>query len=110
MAKLNRKCQNSCCTSSKIADTWCEFSDQSSETQVGWLCIDCVRPTTKAAAFCRAKALRPQMSLADELEKGLAKMFDSTGWQLVSDRHLGKVAVSFDECSVEFQLQSELKV
>jgi hypothetical protein len=50
------------------------------------------------------------MSLADELEKGLAKMFDSTGWQLVSDRHLGKVAVSFDECSIEFQLQSDLKV
>jgi hypothetical protein len=50
------------------------------------------------------------MSLAEKLEENLGKMFENTGWSLVSDQHSGKVALSFDDCSVEFQLQSSVKV
>lgn len=66
-------------------------------------------PTTKAALSCRAKIVK-KMSLHETLEQNLVEKFENTGWSLVSDRHSGKVTLGFDDCSVEFQLQSSVKV
>ncbi len=65
---------------------------------------------SKAAGSCRAKILRPPMSLAHKLEERLADTFENTGWHLVPDKLAGNVAVHHEECSVEFQLQSDIKV
>jgi hypothetical protein len=104
---LNRKCQNvPSCASSKRAETYCEFfSDLSKSMQCGWLCDVCVKLPS-----CRANGLRKKMDLRLEIEKVLKEKFQNSGWKLFDDRLAGRVAVLWDECSVEFQLESEIKV
>jgi hypothetical protein len=105
--KLNRTCQNvPSCSSMKRAETFCEFFDDISKCmQCGWLCDICVKLPS-----CRANGLRKKMDLRVEIENLLKQKFQNTGWKLVDDRPLGRVAVMWDECSVEFQLESEIKV
>jgi hypothetical protein len=106
LMKLNRKCGNEpVCSSGKTAETWCEFFKQSHVKQFGWLCDDCI-----SAASCRANILRPKKSLSQEIESSLQRMFLNTGWQLVRDSQGCNVSIDYEDGSIEFQLQSELKV
>ena len=50
------------------------------------------------------------MALREKIDASVSQMFKNTGWKLVNGLYGEKVTVRFDECSIEFQLESEIKV
>ncbi len=50
------------------------------------------------------------MALREKIEANVTQMFENTGWKLVKGVQLEKITVLLDECSIEFQLESEVKV
>lgn len=88
-----------------MADTWCEFFDESNKARCGWLCDVC-----KIDLSCRARTLRPKMALREKIDANVTQMFEHTGWKLVKGARSEKITVLLDECSIEFHLESEIKV
>ncbi len=111
--ELNRQCEAPGCVM-KRADTLCRFFNDLNKEQRGWLCDSCVKLPAN-----RAQTLREKRDLGADIEKMLHKKFENTGWRLSKDQLLGKVSkdqrlgkvnILWEECNVEFQLESEIKI
>ena len=50
------------------------------------------------------------MALREKIEANVTQMFEHTGWKLVKGARSEKITVLLDECSIAFQLESEIKV
>ncbi len=89
----------------------CKFFNDLNKKQYGWLCDNCVKFPSN-----RAQMLKEKKDLGVVIEKMLHTKFENTGWRLSKDQLLGKVSkdrhvdILWGECSVEFQLESEIKI
>ena len=113
LRELNRQCGLPGCVN-KRADTYCRFFNDLNKEQVGWLCDNCVKSPS-----IRVQTSKEKKDLGADIEKKLHKAFENTGWRLSKnqplgkaskDQLLGKVNILWEECSVEFQLESEIKI
>ena len=50
------------------------------------------------------------MALREKIEAKVTQMVEHTGWKLVNGARSEKITVLIDECSIEFHLESEIKV